>query len=482
MKKIKFFFRTFFKTAQKFFNEKILFFFQSANTTISTKTKFFFEKLKFFLHEKINFFFTKTKVFFSQNVLFKKIKSFISKKIFFQKAKFFFTEKIKPFAKKSFYFLKAKYNHEILGKRVLFFYLVRELLLYFSISFLFFFSIFFVNQILLVAERILRQGAPFFSVARLMVYSFPFLIAQSAPFATLVGFLMCLGRFMSDNELIVIRASGFGYIHILFPVVLLGLAISLVSFFVNDYLLPLGTIKYNSLYREIISANPAIALESNSVKHFNDASLIAGDVTEEYVSDLVLIDDGDETLRFIFAGKSKIEKQKIPGVMMKISMDDAHILLLDKKEKENYDSVFAKKTSLAIFESSLFFFDDAINPAQMTAFDLGKEVRRMEKNDSIDKYVLNIYKLEYNKKFSLPFGSLFFAFFAFPLALLFGTKNGQTSGMIIGMITSFFYWAMMILGQYAASRNGFNGFLSMWIPNLVIAIFAGIFYFALKRK
>ena len=93
----------------------------------------------------------------------------------------------------------------------------------------------------------LAKRAPFADVAKIMIYSMPAIIAQSAPFATLVGFLMCLGRMASDNEILIFRASGFSFRSILYPVLILGLAISFVSFFVNDYLLPLGTIKYNQL-------------------------------------------------------------------------------------------------------------------------------------------------------------------------------------------------------------------------------------------
>ena len=71
--------------------------------------------------------------------------------------------------------------------------------------------IFFVNQILLLAEQILKQRVPFADVARLMLYCLPGVISQSAPFATLVGFLMCLGRLMSDNEILIFRASGQSY-------------------------------------------------------------------------------------------------------------------------------------------------------------------------------------------------------------------------------------------------------------------------------
>ena len=134
-----------------------------------------------------------------------------------------------------------------LGRGILIKYLYKELFYYFLICFAFLFVVFFANQILLIGEDMLAKRAPFADVAKIMIYSMPAIIAQSAPFATLVGFLMCLGRMASDNEILIFRASGFSFRSILYPVLILGLAISFVSFFVNDYLLPLGTIKYNQL-------------------------------------------------------------------------------------------------------------------------------------------------------------------------------------------------------------------------------------------
>lgn len=90
--------------------------------------------------------------------------------------------------------------------------------------------IFFVNQILLLAEDILKKRVPVADVVRLIVYSLPAIIAQSAPFATLVGFLMCLGRIMTENEVLILRASGQNYAVFVIPVLILGLGISVISF------------------------------------------------------------------------------------------------------------------------------------------------------------------------------------------------------------------------------------------------------------
>ena len=362
-------------------------------------------------------------------------------------------------------------------------YLTKELFLYFFIAFLFFFMVFFCNQILLLAENILKKRVPLTDVLRLISYSLPMIIAQSAPFATLVGFLMCLGRLVTENEVLILRASGMGYKILVLPVIILGLVISIISFFVNDYLLPLGTIKYNQLRRTILMSNPAIELESNSVKRTNDKTLVIGQVNGTNVSDLVFFDtdtNGDQ--RIIVADASDVKKSTTAGVLMSMEMNDSTVVFFDSTNKSNYDVLQAKNLMLNIFESSFFNGGNRIIPSEMTSYDLRQSIKEMEKSTGVNPKDLNKYRLEYNKKFSVPFGSIFFALLALPLALIFGKHNGQTIGLIIGLFISVAYWAMMILGQIFGSRSGMNGVLLMWIPNSVIFVASLFFYILLGRK
>jgi lipopolysaccharide export system permease protein len=80
--------------------------------------------------------------------------------------------------------------------------------------------------------------------------------------------------------------------------------------------------------------------------------------------------------------------------------------------------------------------------------------------------ILSIYRLEYYKKFSIPFGALCFVFLAVALGLL-AKKSGQTVGFLIGIIISVLYWALLLGGQEAGIRLGFSPFWSMWLPNIL---------------
>lgn len=362
-------------------------------------------------------------------------------------------------------------------------YIAKELFLYFLVCFAFFFVVFFVNQILLLAETILKKRVPVLSVIKLIGYCLPAIIAQSAPFATLVGFLMCLGRLVSDNEVIILRASGQRYSVILKPVIIMGMLISVFSFVMNDYFLPLGTLNYNRMFKQIIVSNPAVELESQSVKRMNDATLVIGDVSKYNVSDLVLFDAADGgKQRLIVSKNTDVKKAVSPSVLMQLNMDDAFVLMLDKKNRKNFDILTSDGMTLNVFEDSIISSSGGTSPREMTSWDLYKKIKNMKKLNNSTKKQLNSYNLEYNKKFSIPFGSIFFALLAFPLALVFGRKDGQTLGLIFGIIISVLYWAATILGQMFGLRSGWNGFWMMWGPNFFIGLIGILLYLRLRKK
>ena len=361
-------------------------------------------------------------------------------------------------------------------------YLYKELLLYFLICFAFLFVVFFANQILLIGEDMLSKRAPFKDVAKIMIYSMPAIIAQSAPFATLVGFLMCLGRMSSDNEILIFRASGFSFRSILRPVLITGLAISLVSFFVNDYLLPLGTIKYNQLYRKIMRSNPSVVLESNSVKQIGNSTVVIGDVENNDVSDIIFFNTKngrEETI--IVAGQSVLTGAKNQGVLLQLDMSDSMMSTFELDNFNNYEVMSAENTILNLFDSTITGRSGK-NPREMTFYDLHKEIVEMKADEDEDPMRINTWMMEYHKKFAIPFGSIFFAFLAFSIAFLFGKHNGLTMGLFVGIVICVLYWAMQISGQLLVTRVNLNSFLCIWVPNILIAVIAAILSVNLIRK
>jgi lipopolysaccharide export system permease protein len=396
-------------------------------------------------------------------------------------------------------------------------YIVRDALFSFFVAFLFFFFIFFVNQLLLMAREILTKRVPFHQVALLVFYSLPSIIAMSSPFASLVGTLMTIGRLTSDNEVLVLLSSGLSYRNIFLPALAVGVFISMVSFFANDVLLPAGTVQFSRLYRRILVSTPALELEANSVKRFRDTVIVTGGVEGNAIDSVIILDktSGGER-RLIMARDARL----IDGGNKGLSLDLNGAFVQSAKEvvRDDYDYASSEYLRYWVPQEDLIQAVTSIGPREMSSVDVGREIKTKEedlKKRQEDQYLkilsqalaledslrkgrdhgdwnrrenqydgflreyqtlqsarndrsLLVYRLEYYKKFSIPFGAFSFVFLAVPLGLL-AKKSGQTVGFIFGLIIAVIYWALLLGGQTLGLRLGYSPFWSMWLPNILAA-------------
>jgi lipopolysaccharide export system permease protein len=396
-------------------------------------------------------------------------------------------------------------------------YIIGDTLFSFFVAFLFFFFIFFVNQLLLMAQEILTKRVPFHQVALLVLYSLPSIIAMSAPFASLVGTLMTIGRLSSDNEVLVMLSSGLSYRNIFLPALIVGVLISMVSFFANDVLLPAGTVQFSRLYRRILVSTPALELEANSVKRFRDTVIVTGPVSGKAIDSVLIMDKtSDGERRVIMAKNARL----IDGGNKGLSLDLSDAFVQSSKEivRDDYDYASSGYLRYWVPQEDLIQAVSSIGPREMSSVDVRREVKIKEddlrlkledqyyktlpqalaleeslkkgrgneawnrRENSFNSFLreyqiiagarkdrsILVYRLEYYKKFSIPFGAFSFVFLAVPLGLL-AKKSGQTVGFILGLIIAVIYWALLLGGQTMGIRLGYSPFWSMWLPNILAA-------------
>ena len=226
-----------------------------------------------------------------------------------------------------------------------------------------------------------------------------------------------------------------------------------------------------------------VEIEPNSIKQLNDFSLVIGDQNENGVEDIIFFDDSSDSEKKIIIAKDTVaEKTDIDGLLLELKMQNPYVLIMNKKNQKSYDVIHSDDLTLNVFDSVIDQSGAGLSPREMTSYDLYKKIKVLEEEQKLTKIQLNTYYLEYHKKFSIPFGSIFFAILAFPLALLFSKKDGQTIGLILGIVISVLYWASSMLGQLFGIRSGYDGFWMMWGPDFFIGIVGLLLYLRLKRK
>jgi lipopolysaccharide export system permease protein len=411
----------------------------------------------------------------------------------------------------------------------LFRYVLTETFFSFFIAFLFFFFIFFVNQLLLMAQNILARHVPSSQVALLVLFALPSIIAMSAPFASLVGTLMTVGRLSSDNEILVMLSSGLSYRNVFIPAITVGIVVSLLSFFANDVLLPAGTVQFNRLYRRILSSSPALELEANSVKKFKNTVIVIGNVTGTSIGNVLILDrTSDGERRVIMANNAELKDAGKQG----LSLDLNRAFIQSSKEiaREDYDYASARFLRYWVPQEDLIPVLQSVSPREMSSPDVLREIRTKranlekrldEKRNKITAQALalenilragptgeswnrrtsllaayqreaqslrdmgkdrslRLFILEFYKKFSIPFGAFSFVFLAVSLGLM-AKKSGQTVGFIFGLLIAVVYWALLLGGQTMGTRFSTNPFWSMWLPN-ILALSIGIFLAIFKVR
>jgi lipopolysaccharide export system permease protein len=405
--------------------------------------------------------------------------------------------------------------------RTMFFYIFSEVVFAFFVSFLFFFFIFFVNQLLLMARQILEKRVPLQQVALLLFYSFPSIIAMSMPFAALLGTLIVVGRMASENEVLVMLTSGMSYKNIFIPVFLVGFFVTIISYGVNDVLLPMGSIGFTKLYRSILISTPALEIEANSVKRFNDTVLITGNVNNDTIEDMLILDKTSEGERRVIMAKSA---EFVDGGKDGINLDltDAFVHASKETERRDYDYASSDLLSYRVQQNDIIQNENRISAREMSSRDVYTWIKKREAEvnhhfserskqtletaillenalrngpggrnwsqrisqlDAFEKnraegaaiksdQQLSLFRLEFFKKFSMPVGAIALVCLALPIGLA-TKKSGQVMGLICGMVISVLYWAFLLVGQNMGIRLGYSPFWTMWLSD-ILAITIGL--------
>ncbi len=95
-----------------------------------------------------------------------------------------------------------------------------------------------------------------------------------------------------------------------------------------------------------------------------------------------------------------------------------------------------------------------------------------DRNASLQRSISR-YKVEIQKKYSIPFACIVFVLLGVPLGL--STRKGS-AGIALGvsLLVILAYYLFLIAGEQLADRRMMPAFLSMWLPNIILGAFGTV--------
>lgn len=351
-------------------------------------------------------------------------------------------------------------------------YLLKEFILPFIFSLAVLIFVMLLGNLIQLIELIITKGVNFFSVAKLFVFLIPYLLTYTIPIAVLSAVLLSLGRLSSDNEILAIRASGVNIFRFIFPLLVMGISLSLFMIILNDRIIPKAHYASRKTLIEIGLKNPTAAIEAGTfIDSFQNYVLFVYSIErnkqtgERNILNNVRIYEPqgkDKPTRTIVAKKGefvsmpakKIVKLKLtngtsdepdpnkPGEFFKLNFKTYYITLnLDNPEEKRE---IEKK------------------PKDMTVRELKEQIARY-KSQSIDTTPLLTHL---HQKLALAFSALIFIVVASPMAVITHRREKALNFGMSFLIVVVYY--LLLIGFESLGLQGYiNPALSMWMPNII---------------
>ena len=349
--------------------------------------------------------------------------------------------------------------------RLLYTYLVNQVLAPFYASLVILIGILFLGKLIPILDIILDYNIALFDFIRLYAYFTPQLLLLALPMASMMGVILGTTHLNNENELMVLKASGISLYKMLPPVILIALSTALLTGFFSIYLIPAGNKAKVELAFQLATEKIERAMqEKRFSESLGDIILYAERIDPKiqqwegvYISDMrdpkhpvTIISEAGRVSSDMGTGILSIAMKN--GTMHRNSGDTLQTIDFNRYEM-NLPLKTPQTNPLA-----------KVGKSTMSQGELQAESKRLGKNLHGASF-LN----EYHKRLALPAGCFILTILGFPLGFLSGPRH-RSIGISLGLATFILYYVLLTAAKTISESLVMPAAIAMWLPNLFFLI------------
>lgn len=355
--------------------------------------------------------------------------------------------------------------------RLLYTYLVNQVLAPFYASLVILTGILFLSRIIPLLDLILDYNISLPDFIRLFAYITPQLMLFALPMASMIGVILGAVRLVNDRELMIMNSCGISFYQMLTPIIVFALCTSLLSGFISIYLIP----KSNTAKAELLFKLARAKIENNiQEKQFSGSMgnlvLYVDEVDQKnnlwhgiYISDM-----RKKHNPLIILAHSGTVTQSTQQGFISLDLNDGS---LHRNNGKTVDSIHFKSYRL-----NLPMVEPEKNPLAKLGRTAMTQSQLLKKADIVGRGTKAGAQLlqEYHIRLVIPVGCFILTILGFSLGLI--TGPGQRAiGVPFGLFALIFYHILLIAGDALGTSNLAPPGISMWLPDAIFLIIAFIF-------
>ena len=311
---------------------------------------------------------------------------------------------------------------------------------------------------------VINKGVSLILVSKLILLLIPNVLSYAIPLSILSATLLTIGRLSADNEIIAIRASGINLYKLCFPIIVLGVVISLASIPLNDRLKPNALFATRKIVKQIGVKTPTAFLEAGTfIRTFQNYIIFIYGIHQNKLTNIRIYQpqEGGPT-RTIIANRG--EFLPIP------ERDIVKLKLIDgsSDEPNPKDPNTFYKLNFNTYYLTLDISGGSQNLEKklkdMSIRELRKKIKELNQQQIEDTTPIIT---EINKKLAFSFASFAFVLVGLPLAIWTRRREKFVGvGLSIGVFVT--YYILFLAGEVLSVRGFIYPGLGMWLANIAL--------------
>ncbi|OFZ36238.1 MAG: hypothetical protein A2504_03960 [Bdellovibrionales bacterium RIFOXYD12_FULL_39_22] len=352
----------------------------------------------------------------------------------------------------------------------------------FVTSVMFFVSFLLTFELFKIVRLVVRKDIDVILILKLMGHVAVTFIPLAAPLAAIFSAIYALNKLSEDSEIIAMRSFGFSKEKILTPFMIVGVAVAISVFALNQNLIPFSKREFRSGMIQLTSKG--LLQDIKQEQFFTDVpkiTLFAEKVEEggEKLENVFIHSLGktakDED-KVIMANKGLVIKQKMDkwgASSMRLNLSNGNIVKVNKAKKRTEKIIF-KEYNFPLFEGAYKVSIDTRN-SMLTNDELWEKIKKKSMAKKVDKGGITKARLELYSRYNTPLLIVIFIFLGFSIGVKRG-RGAKGNSTVFAFVSVALYYVLFFLGLSLSKDNVLSAGVSIFFPTALLLMIAIYFY------